>query len=158
MSKDRKKMTEALTTPDLRDYTKEVHKTHRVKKCYGNEVIPYEYLVDIYDNLTMVTDVIDKGDKTSTYKTSHGTLTLNNTDKVSVRNGEIYEGRSGTYIINFLKGLIQTIAKTNETSIQAVFSDVEFTVHRDDTLDDLCDKWDSTREKIRAGLVNAYNS
>lgn len=151
-------MTEPAVETDLRDYTSEIKKVHRVKHCFGNEVKDYDYLVDIYGHLTMVTGVFTRGATESAYKTGHGKLILSNTEKVRVKDGEIYEAPAGVYVVNFMKGLVQTLAKTGEKSAQAVFGAVEFTVTSDDTVEDLCDKWDSAREKVRAGILTTYDS
>jgi hypothetical protein len=151
-------MTGTKNSAKTEDFTSEVNKVHRVIRRYGNEILSYQYLVDIYENLTMVTGVIDRGKEQSTYKTSHGTLTLKNSELVRVKDGEIYEAPSGSYIINFMKGLLQTIATSKENQIAAQFNSVVFSVTKDDTVDTLCEKYDENREKIRAGLVKPYNS
>lgn len=142
-----------------RNYVDDVKKVHRVIKKRGNEVRSYDYLVDTYDNLTMVTAILPNDDKyTTAYKTSHGKLVLENDAIVKVKDGEIYTAYSGVAIWNFIRGILAVVQEVNGAAIQAVFNDVEFTVYKEDTQADLENRYEERRELIRTGVISPYNS
>lgn len=142
-----------------RDYTDDVRKVHRIAKKRGNEVRSYDYLVDTYDNLTMVTGILPNDDKkTTSYKTSHGKLILDNDAIVKVKDGEIYTAYAGVAIWNFIRGLLVVVQDVKGISIQAVFNDVEFKVYKDDTEADIENRYEERRELIRTGVIQPYNS
>lgn len=138
-----------------RDYTSEVRKVPRIKICKGDAVRSYDYIVDIYDNLCMVTGIIDRNHFESNYQTGFGVLVLEHEADVRIKDGDIYEPFAGCHIANFLEGLVQ-VRKTTKEQMNAVFNSAMFSVFENDTADDLYARWNENMQQIRAGLRESY--